>query len=190
MENNTKTKYGAGVAVIFMILCIGGVWFIKNKIEGQKNSLSEKYEVVNLLREESDIFVLQQSLQVNKKEIDQLLSYIISENGVVSYVETLEKIANSTGAVLVVEKIEQEDGLGKKRVVDKDGKSSIKDVRTYGKLIIRLKVDGSWQEIMSFISTIERLPKYTDIKDVRISSASDDGKVIWNANVIIEAVTI
>lgn len=189
MKHKTATKYGVIVSVIFLVLCISGVIFIKVKIDSKRESIVKKYEVVNVLRNESDIFALQQSLQSNKKEIDTLLSYIVKEDGVVAYVETLEKAAKLNGAELAVEKIDLEDGLGKKRVIDSNGKSKIDDVRTYGRLIIRLKVEGSWAEVMSFVSTLEQLPKNTVINEMRVSSVFGEGRVGWVVNMVVEAIT-
>ena len=190
MVKKTKIKYWAIISVVCINLCIAGVQFIKVKINSKKESVIKKYEVVNILRNESDIFSLQQTLQTNKKEVDALLSYIVKEDGVVSYVETLEKAAALNGAELTVEKIDLEDGLGKKRVVDSSGNSKIDDVRTYGRLIIKLKAGGSWSEVMSFVSTIEKLPKNTVINDMRISSAFGEGGVSWVVNLVVEAITI
>jgi len=189
MKYKTSTKYRLIANIVFLVVLIFGTYFMHSKIMSMKESVADNYKVIASLREDTNVLLLQQELQSNRENVDKLLSYIVTKDNVVSYVELLENAGNANGASVTIENIDLEDGFGKKRVVDEKGNSQIKDVRTYGELKVKLKVEGSWQEVMSFVATIENLKKSTEVEDMRISSVFENGNVSWVANLVIRALT-
>lgn len=82
--------------------------------------------------------------------IEKVNSYFVPKDGVVSFIENIEKEARAKGTTLLIRSVDTENFGG---LTDEESVGATKE-------IMRLKLEdrGSWRDTMEFVSFLEHLP--------------------------------
>ncbi|MEK7505550.1 MAG: hypothetical protein AAB597_01485 [Patescibacteria group bacterium] len=112
------------------------------------NSVS--VELSSVSKNADDSMDLRKALLQSESERDKLSSYILSEDTVASFVDSLETLSKSTGTSMEVSSI---------------GVESSKDLLYHENLSLRLSVLGSLDGVYRFLSLLETVPggKLTEV---------------------------
>ena len=181
-----KTKRIFIISILSLIVLLSIAIILNFLIHKKKESVSELIsELENLEKDNSYINI--QSLG-RGSDLDKILSYVVSENETVVYIKSLEDVASANNLNIVIENIETRDVLGKVRVKKDDGSTEVKEERTHSELLVTLRVNGGWSNIISFITAVQKNNKYSIFGDFRLAASFDSGGG-WVLNTVVKSIT-
>lgn len=102
-----------------------------------------------------------------RKELER---YFVASEGVVDFIERIEKIAKNIGVALIFNTVE----------VPKEERV----VPSLDRLVLRFSATGSWEQVMRFFALVESLPYALSVADARVEKRS---LLLWQAVVTITA---
>ncbi len=181
MKNKNLTKkYFLLSTVLFIIsVCIFiFVIFIIEKEKEKVRLISNDLSIAN----KEDVVVLKRAIRNYESSADSVENLLVKKDNVFSFISEIEAIANQNGSVASVQSIELFNVLKDGQLI-KDTGETVPE-RTHGRLVINMKVDGSWEDISSFLLKMENFPKHLEIDAVRLSSVFDQNtkKQSWSSN--------
>lgn len=97
------------------------------------------------------------SLVETQAERSSLVSFFVAEDGPVSFIENLETLARSTGALIKIDSLSI-DALSNQR---------------FEKLSVRVEAIGPWNSVYKFLILVENMPYAVNISRVLISEDTD-----------------
>jgi hypothetical protein len=161
---------GAGYVALGMVT--------NNLKEAQKLQL-ENIGVVSLADEKR---TLEKFLRANAELISRVEQYVIDEEGTAGFITYLESVARSKNVKLEVTNVEL------KPTTDPQQNS-------FETLKLAFSLQGSWQNVVTFIEMMERMPYYSSItsvdilKNTFVDKATQDqngGQGTWAASVTMD----
>lgn len=158
-------------ALASMVVSIYGYFFVyKETVKQAENYIHTSKELEdedNKERGEKELIRIYDS---SKESRTKLMSFLVNENKVVDFIETVEGVGDDSGT-----KIELS-------AINKDTE----------KIKARVDAKGSWTGIMRALVLLENLPFSATIRNVRIDTLNDLGKGAhaWNLSLEIEVLTI
>lgn len=151
------------VAVFFAFISLSlyGFLFWQVKSENEKASTLLQ-EAEQDIEKEKTLRAAKISLEKNETLIKAIDTYFIPRDGVVPFIEELEKLGKDSGVMLSVGAVSTE--------VDPKVKDDFKET-----LRLRLETTGSWKDTFYFLSLIESLPYRAQVEQIALSlsGASD-----------------
>jgi len=157
-------------AITIVVVCV--VYFIiyKQTIVQANHYVSANTELVNedsIKQKETD---LRSVYDDTKEQRDSLISFLISEDKAVTFIEMVEKVGSDSGTKLELGSI-----------------ANVEDI-----LKANVTVAGSWTNVMTALQLLENLPVSSVIYNVNLNSSSELEKStkIWTMTLNIEALTI
>ncbi len=109
---------------------------------------------------------LEDLIKNNKVEIDQLQSRIVKKDGTVSFIDTVESYAKSSGISVLVENVEE--------------RKLTPEIEGYQALHLNVKTQGSWEGTYRFLSLLESLPYKLTIESAEIKNEMRE-TAAWNS---------
>lgn len=175
MKTNTKTTTYILLAILVCVL-VGIIYFkfrlnkdIEYIIETKRNNFFASEEIRSIVG-------LKSKLEAAKKVSDAFDDLYIDRNNILSFIETIEKVAASHNVVLSIDTM----------TIDE---SHLAEVPAYGILNMSLTVSGNFQSITDFISALEKLPYFINITTVRLNRPESEGDNSWIANMSLFGLT-
>ncbi len=163
MKKITRIKKIFILCVIMNVVVFGVYTFlfldIKAKNEKVYDLLSEADRDI---KKDETLRAVKYSLSENKNFISQIDSFFVPQDGVVSFIDTLERLELNSGIDLGISYVSVETNT--------KNKNDFKEV-----LNLRLDGEGSWQNLFHFLSLLENLPYRIEFNSVSfvLSGASD-----------------
>lgn len=108
------------------------------------------------------------------KDRQKLDTYFVSQDSVVSFIETVEQLAVPTGTLIEITTVEEHEGL--------------EPNDAYAFLRIQFTARGSWSEIFHLISLTEALPFDVEIERTNLEKDGGDEGELWRGAVSIQVV--
>ena len=155
--------------------------------------VSAKFSAVTQLREDvdraktEDIVTLKRAIRAFEDRAAVLDDLLITEDALFGFVGDIERLAKQTGALAAVENIVVVD-VGTDGVEYASG-AVLDELRSHGVLTLTVRLQGSWEELTSFLLQVEQLPYQTTIDAVRFASLYDAKTGIQTWTALFELVT-
>jgi Tfp pilus assembly protein PilO len=119
-------------------------------IEAQVKGLQDRKE---------QALVLQASLGDSAALLNKLQTRIVESNGAVTFITAIETAARAAGARVII------DSVDKKAIDPKSPEAVGPD---FEDLVLRISVQGSWQQVYSFVAMVESLPYKVTIQTTNV----------------------
>lgn len=153
-------------AVICLCISAYGYLFIYNKSLEQARSYTRITQEVNSedgkKKYEQELFTM---YETSKSSRDKIASFIINNDGIVNFIEMIEKIGESTNTDLELSSINNE-------------KDHIK---------AKINVKGSWSNVMRALILIENIPLSASISNISLVTSLGLDKSVLKTNEKIPA---
>lgn len=120
------------------------------------------------IQKDQTLRVARTILQENKDAITELDAYFVSKDGVVPFIDQLEKLAEDSNVVISIISVASE--------TDPKGKNDFKEP-----LVIRSDVTGSWNNVITFFDKLENLPYQMTIGSASLGLASASDKILFGS---------
>lgn len=163
------------ILIVFAILSILATGFAYFFIYQKAISQADQYVQVNKEIENEDTKKhndqdLIKIYNSTKDSREKILTYLVKEDKVVNFIETLEKVGTDSNTKLELSSINNDSGIIK----------------------VNVSVKGSWSNVMTSLVLVENLPLSLYIKDVKLNSVSDLEKKgrSWELTFSAEAISI
>jgi Tfp pilus assembly protein PilO len=175
MKINTKniTK----ILAVILLVTISAVVYLKLSLNKDIKYIIETKQNNFLASEKiNSIFGLKSKIEATKKISDSFDILYIDRNNILSFIETVEKMAEKNKTVLTIDSVNIDE-------------SHLKDPLPYGLLNMNLTIKGNYANILSFISALEKMPYFITINNVRLVKAGGDNETEWSANLSLSGIT-
>ncbi len=168
--------------VLALVVSIGFYLMVASKL----SAVTQLREDVSRARTE-DIVTLKRAIRAFEDRSALLDELLISPSSLFSFVGDIERLAKQTGALASVENIAVID-------IGNDGVEYAVDTlpteeRSHGVLTLTVRLQGTWEELVSFLLQAEQLPYQTTIDEVRFASLYDAKTGIQTWTALFELVT-
>ncbi len=138
------------VSIILLIVSISVYVVLFSIIREDNQTISEIQGKINsALRREQQLQSAQLLVRDIMNEGDELNSLFIPSDGVVAFLETIESLNRTTGALIEVETVDLEQVSFLETEKEKEFVEFLK---------MNISVEGSWREVFYAISLIENMP--------------------------------
>ena len=154
MNQLSKTKKTLIICIILNLIVWGGYGFVFWKIRSQNKHISTLLnEAEQDVKKDESLRLIKASLGENKDFLSHINSYFIPNEGVVGFIDTLESYGKQIGVDVTIGSVSVEP--------DSQNKEDFKE-------LLRLKVEaiGSWNNLVSYLLTLENLPYSVRIDQV------------------------
>lgn len=177
--SKTKTLFIpiALVTLISIVIPVMLFFFIYNK----KNSIDEI--TIKIKEEQGKTLQVQKMLSVlsqTKQFRETVSQYLLSDNTIVDFIETVESIGKETGVVVTISGLVADD-------------STNAPVGTINKVKARIDGKGKWVDILKFATLIESMPYKVSLSNIslRQDGMTEKSKTpSWNISFQIEILKI
>ena len=156
-----ETKILVTVLLLINILSIGAFmslfYFTKSLIA---ESVNKEDEIKKELKKEDSRDLMKDDLILGKTYQEKLMNYMISSDGTVDFIKTLEQLVLSSELKSDIKIVSSEP-------YSKDSSIPVELLR------IKMDVTGEWKNIQFFLTSLENYPLKIDIKKVSLDKFSD-----------------
>ena len=150
----------AGFAVVAFLLIYGVMYFdIHNK---NKDIARFTNEIENLNENEKSFRDMENILSETQKERGELLSFFVTPDRVVDFIEFIEDLGGSTGLEVTTESVNE---LG-------DGESMIGKHEYAQELQLEIRVVGGKENVLTYLELIERMPYKVFVDSVKLQEVT------------------
>jgi len=174
-QNKTKTLLI--ISLIINIILFSGFFFIHKYVQNKVvETANKEQEVKNEIAKKDALSEMSEDIAQGQKYQEELLKYLIEQNGIVDFFKALEELASTTDVKTEV------------RSVEKEASSEDFDRMGLEKVKINIQMNGSWNNIQLYLKLFENYPLKLDIKSVsmkKFSSYEINKKMVpqWDAGV-------
>lgn len=177
--NKTK-KYLIITTTIFVLVLISVIVFLY-LINIEKEKTKELANELSIANKE-DVVALKRAIRNYELNASMVESLIVDKDDVFVFINDIEKIAKDGGAVISVQSIDLFDVLNNGELIRYTGQDNPE--RAYGKFVMNIRVDGSWESVTKFLLKMESIPKHSVIEALRLVSVFDSNKKTstWSGN--------
>jgi len=163
------------IGVLTMLVSITAYAWLFLKVNNTLEQISIASGEVQLLSVKNEqIQTVRREVRDTQEQRAELNSYFITEEGIVDFIEDIEKLGEHAGASVSVQAVSVGDPL------DKDG--------LLVPLSISLKSEGTLREVFYTLALLEAFPKALNVKNVRFAQHPTD--LTWQGVFDIVAVEI
>lgn len=171
MKQSALTHFiGAG---IFALIALVGyvVWFLT--FQGAKEqALRAGAEVARIEEEDSAIANAKETLLALASDEAVLRAYFVSEEGIVSFFEELERSGEMLGSTVEVASVTAPSEVG-------------------GRITLSMRITGSFPAVMKTLGSIEHGPRDMRVQSLTLDTVlSEDGNEPWVAAAVFSVATI
>lgn len=172
-----KTRNIFIFSILFLLLSIlvYGTLFFMIRVETMKVSgLRDDIDLV--LRQEQQLKSSQYIIADTEELRDELNSYFIHKNGVVDFLEKIERFGDDSSVLVEVTSVDIEPIL-----ISTEIESKIVD-----NLNIVALVEGEWRDVFYFLNLIESQPLHVSVEQINIENRDGD----WTMNIDFNALKL
>ncbi len=156
---NHQTKQHLIILGLAALIILGGYIFMLQETLRHVGQVAEFAQSLREKRAQSETLVSVKHLIVDtagaRAELDH---YFITTEGVVDFIERIEKIAKADGVTLVFTTV--------------DAPKEEKVIASLDRLLLRFSATGSWEHVMRFFTLVESLPYAVFVTNTRIERQS------------------
>ena len=186
MKNFLKKQKEAIVLISYPLLVAALVYFGIMPILNRINNINEQIQEENLQQESAkkhldELPKIEEQYSELKKSED-LINVLLDNNSAVVLIERLEKLAEDSGNKISI--VIQDKDVSKKAVnnsvslktAKSDEKTLVDSLPDKNYLQMKITLVGNYNEIMSFIYSLERFEYYSDIIGIQLTN-DNNGKI-------------
>lgn len=140
------------VAVLSVVLYFTGLFIVLGK---EKKIEDSYFSAESESSKEERIRVIKYLMETNKEPIQELQDYFVQKDDEVKFIEQIEKVARNSGI--------------KAEIISIDVKANQNDSFKEN-VDVKMKVDGSWHDIMYFINKLEKISFGVLIENLNLDS--------------------
>jgi Tfp pilus assembly protein PilO len=161
------------VTILNLLAIISVIWSLKTLFNLKENALAVKKELVAAEANVASIKSLENLLAGLKKENEKMSYIFLEKEEIVSFIETLEKLAGISGVKLEIKSIKITDDLSGNKKSEKP--------------VLLLETSGSFRDIFYFISLAQKLPYQISFNQVDIhkNALNKNEKNLWNSKISV-----
>jgi len=166
MKNlGTKTLFVISLGFLIVVIVVYGLLF-RAMQKSNERIVKYKQEIVQSENRELHQKSLVALVEDIGPSVEKLDSYYVSADGVVSFIEMLEKLGTSSGVAVSIDSVMVGDQGG----VSPDTTAS----STTEKLRLSVSFTGSWKNDIHFETLLENLPYNVFIKNLNLSTSFEN----------------
>src|SRR3989344_3640130 len=172
MKRFSSTKIILVAVVILNLIGFFGCVVIFREIKNKSENISSiRNELEQESAKESRYLSIKGLIEETAEDREKIDSYFIPSEGVVGFLELLEKQSALSGvqASIVSVRVNEDDTIASS---------------TIETLALEVEAEGGWKEMHHFFSLAENLPYNISPKDVDINSSRTGKTNLWQANFI------
>jgi hypothetical protein len=140
-----------------MLLAAGGLYFIYSK---EIALASMETEVALLKKDQLSATSVRHLLSDTKAKRQDLMSYLVTKDGVVGFIETIEKLAKETNTTISVNSV---------------GVSPTKN-QQLEHVVLTAEVQGAFLDVYWLLSLIEKMPQQLSVSRVYLEQLPSEDK--------------
>ena len=162
------------------------IFIILSSKNGGVVSLAD--QIKSVLEERKKQEILDTIIKDNKISIDKVISYFVTGDKVVSFIESIDTISKQSFVSANIDNIQTEDFPS-----SNSGTSTTDNLSKMQKLHITIKVEGSWGDLYKFLALLETIPYKTTIDSVSFNKngvSKDTPGFPWSSQFILTAIVI
>lgn len=187
MHATANTKQKLIIAIIVVVLAAVASIGLYVLVTTKNASVTALRDDVARAKQE-DLVTLKRAIRSFDEHGALLEELIVAEQEMFLYVDDLKRLGESTGAVVTVQNLTAVD-------VGNDGKEYPPETittaqRSHGVLTLTIRLDGTWDEVMSFLLQVEQLPRQTSIDAVRFATVYNEAGTVASWAALFELVTV
>ncbi len=166
---HTRTKIIALISGLFFVgsVTIYGIFF--GVLSGHKAQLAEERQWVAQAESEKQAFsTLQETLASSESDREKLKKYVIKDDEIIELLSLIERTAKDEGVTLTTDSltVEPQD-------------------ETFETLVVALKLQGSFNNVMQVIQILEVLPERSNITSVELEAFDEEGVALWQGAITL-----
>jgi predicted nuclease with TOPRIM domain len=165
MRNSTIIS--VTIAGLFSFSALAGGWYAFSSINDMRETLvSGKQELQKEDERAQTLLDVKRQLKRLALEREELREFFFKEEDIVKLLEQLENLAKHADIEMIV--------------------TAAAPAESQGKTVFRagMKIDGSWQDAMYFVSLLESLPLRLEVTRVNLSGGESSGR--WTGEVSLD----
>ena len=152
IPKNKIFKFAIAIAVFSVVLYFVGLWIVFN----ETNKIENLYRDTNSqLFKEEKFWTIKSIAEVDKESIQSLRDFFIQKGDEVKFIEQLEGTARASSLKFETSSID----------VKTDPKNLLNE-----DIDIKMKIEGSWENILYFINKLEKLPFGVSIENINLDA--------------------
>ncbi len=169
--NNKKFIISFASVIILNALIISACFYARSLIKKQEEGARENFKNYTLLsRKSQNIKLLESQMAEIKENFEKLDNFYLKENGLVGFIESLEKIGRDANVLVGIHSVG----------IEKDKKS----------VLFRIDAEGEFEELFQYLVSLENLPYQVAFERMDISSGdATKGKNVWKSEVDIRVIS-
>jgi hypothetical protein len=178
MKNNSKHITLILFGIISIIVSACGYLYIHdaviNQAERYSIALKDSETYDENKKNEQNLQKIYKQTVVDRAKLD---TYIITEDKVVNFIESLENIGKMTNTKVALSSIDSEE---------------MKDLAkgTSGHIKAKVDIKGSWSNVMTSLSMLENLPFSITLDNSKLSNNNLDKSAPWSLSTGIRVLSI
>lgn len=166
---NVKNKIIVNLVTFFLIssiiICLIIIPTINNIKELRVNIVTQKIDLEKKIAKEKNMNILSEKLNTIEPQLEKFEKIFISQNRELEFITTLEEIANNN---YVRQKINLDPLLGQSEQI-------------YKKIPLNLNIQGKFYNLVKYLTDLEALNYYINIKSLEITTAPSAGSALLPA---------
>ena len=169
----TNTIYTLLITICLCTVSVGGVWYMHT----QMNKKIEVIKGYSILAQQNSNLEFGRQLDDQVKKIteykDSIIKTFIHEDGLVSFVQQVEQIAEQNNVEVSIEKVDRAKGVTVSNVY------TVQDARFY------FNINGQYEQIKNFLNTLENFENIVFVEEFKLYRNRADDFVVYNARVVM-----
>jgi Tfp pilus assembly protein PilO len=162
MKKITSHKVILVLLALSVILLFGVIFMLFQNIKNQSENTSSLQNEIDLGTKQNQYTIfLQKSLQDSKSDIDKVDGSILSSDGNVGFIEKIETLAKDNSLNISIDSLSVEDIP----TIDSNSLTSLK---------IRASAQGSWPDMVVFLTKLESMPFVMRVEKFDLLNSSDN----------------
>jgi len=173
--SNTVKKLLVASSIFFIFAggTYGGLYYMIYSEAGEVVAVEDS--ISRALAREQALINAQTILINTESERERLDSFFVSSDGVVSFLEEIEKLGDLTKAEITVSQVE----------IVPVGNGGENQEELFEELLLTIQAEGAFSEVAHTLSVIEGLPLYVQVKQLSLSQTlSEEEGSAWRALMI------
>ncbi|PIR39938.1 MAG: hypothetical protein COV33_02470 [Candidatus Zambryskibacteria bacterium CG10_big_fil_rev_8_21_14_0_10_34_34] len=152
IPKNKTIMFAVALASLSIVLYFSGLFIVLREIKKIETAF---YSTESDFYKEEKIRVIKSITEINKESIKELQDFFIKKGDEVKFIEQIENAARSFDVDFEIISINVKEN---------------KTVSFKEDVILKIKLEGSWKEVASFLNKLERMPFGVSIESINLEA--------------------
>ncbi len=162
IPKNNIMRFAIIMALFSVILYFSGLFFVTDKIK----KIEDDYRGAESVSYKMDkIRIIKSTTETNKEILQPLQDFFIQKGDEVKFIERIENIARTSSVKFKIISID----------IKKTGKKTSKPDSFKENIDLKVRLEGSWQKVVSFMDKLEKMPFGVSIENIRLDTNASSG---------------